>query len=75
MRGFDVDQANRALLERAAGRLRHQATSYGYAGLAHQHHAFAVALLLDELARHARELNEDVREQVVSACRAPTTNA
>ncbi len=70
MHGFDVDQADRALVQGAARRLRHQAISDGYAGLPGKHRAFALVLLLDELARHLRELHETVREQVLSSCRA-----
>ncbi len=74
MHSFDVDQADRALIERAARRLRDQAISDGYAGLSDRHRAFALALLLDELALHVRNLNAAVREQVLSSCRALTSN-
>ncbi len=72
MHSFDVDQADRTLIEHAARRLRDQAISDGYAGLPHKHRAFALALLLDEMARHVRELDDSVRAQVISTCRALT---
>ncbi len=62
-------QADRELLQRAAAWLRADAIRSGYAGLSHQHVAFAVALLLDELARHLPDLDEAVRWQAVQACR------
>jgi hypothetical protein len=35
----------------------------------HKHVAFALALILDELARHVRELRPEVREQAVRGAR------
>ena len=62
-------RADRALLERAARRLRDEAIRSGYAGLSHQHVTFALALILDELARHLPDLGEAVRRQAVRSCR------
>ena len=45
-------RADRDVIERAAARLRSDAIRSGYAGLQHQHVAFGLALVLDELARH-----------------------
>jgi hypothetical protein len=49
---IEVDRADRALIEQAAAQLRHGAIRAGYAGLPGQHFAFALALVLDELALH-----------------------
>jgi hypothetical protein len=42
-------RADRNVIERAAARLRSDAIRSGYAGLQHQHVAFSLALILDEL--------------------------
>lgn len=60
---------DRELLERAAARLRSGAIQAGYAGLRHQHVAFGLALILDELARHLPDLDEAVRRQALRSCR------
>lgn len=62
-------RAERELLERAASWLRTEAIRSGYAGLSHQHVTFALALILDELARHLPEIDEGVRWQAVQSCR------
>ena len=62
-------RADRELLERAAAWLRDEAIRSGYAGLSHQHVTFAVALILDELARHLPGLDEGVRWQAVQSSR------
>ena len=62
-------RTDRALLERAARWLRDNAVRAGYAGLSHQHVAFALALILDELARHLADLDEGVRWQAVQSSR------
>ena len=62
-------RAERELLGRAATWLRSEAIRSGYAGLTHQHVAFALALVLDELARHVGELDQAVRWQAVQSCR------
>ena len=62
-------RADRSVIERAAARLRSDAIRSGYAGLQHQHIAFALALILDELARHLADLDRAVRWQAVQSCR------
>jgi hypothetical protein len=66
---IEVDRADRALIEQAAAQLRHGAIRAGYAGLPGQHFAFALALVLDELARHLRDLTAPVRAQAVASAR------
>ena len=55
-----------ALIEQAAEQLRQGAILAGYAGLEHKEFAFALALVLDELARHLRDLTAPVRAQAVA---------
>jgi hypothetical protein len=62
-------RADRDLLERAATWLRTEAIRSGYAGLSRQHVTFALALILDELARHLPDLDEGVRWQAVQSSR------
>lgn len=62
-------RADRNIIERAAARLRSDAIRSGYAGLQHQHIAFGLALLLDEIARHVGDLDRAVRWQAVQSCR------
>ena len=62
-------RADRELLARAAAWLRDDAIRAGYAGLTHQHVAFALALVLDELGRHLADLDEGVRWQAVQSSR------
>ena len=62
-------RTERELLERSARWLRSEAIRSAYAGLSHQHVAFALALLLDELARHLPHLDGQVRHQAVQSCR------
>jgi hypothetical protein len=64
-----VLRADRQVIERAARAVRDLAISGGYAGLREPARAFALALVLDELARHVRYLDDDLRGQVVAACR------
>ena len=66
---IETDRADRALIERAAAQLRHGAIVAGYAGMPDKHLAFALALVLDELARHVRDLGPEVRAQVVRGAR------
>lgn len=68
-RRLAVLRADRELLERASRWLRDDAIRSGYAGLSHQHVTFALALILDELARHLPDLDEAVRWQAVQSCR------
>ena len=62
---IEVDRADRALIQQAAAQLRHGAIRAGYAGMEHKHLAFALALVLDELGRHLRDLRPEVRAQTV----------
>jgi hypothetical protein len=48
----------------------HQAILDAYAGLHDKHIAFALALILDELARHYRDLDEQLRAHVLDCCRS-----
>jgi hypothetical protein len=66
---FEQLRTDRAVVEQAAAHLRHQAILAGYAGLEHKEFAFGLALILDEIARHFRDLDDDLRAAVVTACR------
>jgi hypothetical protein len=68
-RQIEVDRADRRLIEQAAARLRHTAITAAYAGLEHKHLAFALALVLDELRLHLRDLQLEVRTQKLASCR------
>jgi len=68
-RRIEVDRADRQLIERAAASLRTGAIRAGYTGMEHKHLAFGLALVLDELARHVRELHPDVRAQAMRGAR------
>lgn len=67
----DVEQlrADRAAIEHAARNLRDLTIADQYAGLAQPVKGFALVLMLDELGRHARDLNDDVRRQAVESAR------
>ena len=62
-------RSDREVLEPAAARLRSGAIQAGYAGFRHQHVAFGLALILDELARHLPDLDDAVRGQALRSCR------
>jgi hypothetical protein len=66
---IEVDRADRRVIQQAAAQLRHGAIMAGYAGLPHKHLAFALALLLDELALHVRDLRPEVRAEAVRGAR------
>jgi hypothetical protein len=68
-RWIEQARADRQLIERAAARLRADAIRAGYAGLPRKDLAFALALVLDELARHVRDLDAALRAQVVAVAR------
>ena len=68
-RGIDLDRADRQVIEQAAAQLRHGAILDGYAGLPDKHLAFALALILDELARHVRDLQPKLRVQTMRGVR------
>lgn len=61
--------ADRQVIEQAAAELRAGAIRAGYAGAEGKHVAFALALVLDELARHVRELRPELRTQVLHGAR------
>ena len=71
----DLDRADQRLIGHAAAQLRHQAILAGYAGLPNQHVAFSLALVLDELGRHVRELHTEVRRQAVASARVLVDDA
>jgi hypothetical protein len=62
--------ADRGVVEQAAAHLRHQAILAAYAGLEHKHLAFGLALILDEIARHFRDLDEQLRDRILDCCRS-----
>ena len=66
-------RADRDVVERAAEHLRGLAIADGYAGSPGQHLAFGLAAVLDEIARHVRDLDHDLdhdlRARIVQACR------
>jgi hypothetical protein len=70
-RRIEVDRADRQAIEQAAAELRHGAILAGYAGVEHKHVAFALALVLvlDELARHVRDLRPELRGQIIRGAR------
>jgi hypothetical protein len=67
---YEQLRADRAVVEQAAAHLRHQAIVDGYAGLPDKHIAFGLALILDEVARHWRDLDEQLRGRVLDCCRS-----
>ena len=62
-------RADRDVIERAARALRDLAIRDGYSGSEQPARAFSLALLLDELGRHVRDLDDELRAAVVQACR------
>jgi hypothetical protein len=64
-----VIRAERAVVETAAAHLRTTAIQDGYAGQERKDLAFALALVLDEVARHMRDLPPGLRTAIVRACR------
>ena len=63
-------KADRGVVEQAVARLRHRAVLRGYVGLEHKEVTFALALILDEIARHLRDLDEQLRARVLDCCRS-----
>ena len=66
-RRYEQLNADRGVVEQAAAHLRHRAILDGHAGLEHKEAAFALALILDELARHLRDLNDALRQWVIES--------
>ena len=62
-------RADRDVIERAARAMRDLAIRDGYRGSEQPARAFGLALLLDELGRHVRDLDDELRTVVVQACR------
>jgi hypothetical protein len=62
-------RADQQLVEQAAARRRHRAILAAYAGLERKGVGVRIALILDELARHLRDLDGELRESVVEVCR------
>jgi hypothetical protein len=60
-RRYEQFNADRGVVEQAAAHLGHQAIRAAYAGLEHKHLAFGLALILDEIARLFRDLDEQLR--------------
>jgi hypothetical protein len=67
---IDVDRADRALIQQAAAQLRQGAIRAAYAGMPGKHVAFGLALVLDELARHFRDLDDQQCARVLDGCRS-----
>ncbi len=80
-RQIEVDRADQQVIRDAAAALRRNAIRAGYEGAGGKHYAFALALLLDELALHVRHLQpvvraavlRSVRQMLGSASNAPAT--
>ena len=70
MSNYQQLRADRAIVEQAAAQLRQQAILAAYAGLEHKELAFGLALILDELARHWRDLDEQLRARLLAGCRS-----
>jgi hypothetical protein len=62
-----VVRADRDVIERAARALRAYAIRDSYSGSTQPARAFSLALLLDELGRHVRDLDNELRAVVVQA--------
>jgi hypothetical protein len=69
MSRVETDRADRQLIEQAAARLRTAAIQDAYAGQEGKHAAFALALVLDELGRHLRDLPDELRAQALRGAR------
>ena len=70
MSNYQQLRADRAIVEQAAAHLRQQAILAAYAGLEHKELAFGLALILDELARPWRDLDEQLRARLLAGCRS-----
>ena len=62
-------RADRDVIEHAARALRDYAIRDGYSGSRQPARAFSLALLVDELGRHVRDLDDELRAVVLQACR------
>ena len=70
--GIEIDRADPALIQQAAAQLRTGAIRAGYVGIWASTWAFAPALVLDELALHLRDLDAELRAQVLTGARMLT---
>jgi hypothetical protein len=68
-RRYQRSMADRELVDQAAAELRHRAISDAYSGLEGKFVAFGLALILDELARHLRDLDEQLQANTLACCR------
>jgi hypothetical protein len=66
---IEQDRADRRVIQQTAAELRSGAIRAGYAGVEHKHVALALAMVLDELACHVRDLRPEVRALVVCGAR------
>jgi hypothetical protein len=64
---YQQSRADQELVAQAAAQLRHRAISDAYNGLEWKFVAFA--LILDELARHLRDLDEQLQADTLACCR------
>lgn len=64
----DRQRADRDVIQRAARMLRDHTIRGAYAGLTQPSRGFAIALTLDGLARHVRDLDSELRGAVVVHC-------
>ena len=71
-RRVEQNRADRQVIEQAAAQLRLGAIWAGYAGMEQKHLAFGLALVLDELALHLRDLDADLCVQVLAGARMLT---
>jgi hypothetical protein len=63
-------RAERRVVEQAAAALRSRTAQDVYIGLVHPEMAYSLCSVLDEIGRHWRDLDDDLRQQVVQACAA-----
>jgi hypothetical protein len=63
-------RADQDVIDQAAARLRHEAAQDQYRGQRNPQVAYGLCALLDELSRHLRDIDDEVRRRVVDLCRA-----
>ena len=62
-------RADQDVIDGAAARLRHKTAQDQYLGRRDPQVAFGLCALLDELARHLRDVDDSSRRRVVALCR------
>ena len=62
-------RAERHVVEQAAAALRSRTAQDIYAGFVHPAMAFSLCSILDEIGRHWRDLDDDLRGVVLEQCR------